>query len=244
VFISHTPRTRDLAASVVQSLAATGIDALDVADGQPGASWFHGTSARLRRATDLLALLSNDWSTDPYRFAELSMAVSGRMRGRIGTIIPVVVDRGTDPPPILNPHQPVDVSSADDLASEVASVVAARLRNARQEGFADPAAEISQLWTAARMLSAAQLGTRRSYAAIAHRTAATGLLVGITGAAASIGAVVGSTGIGGSGVAVLGGTLAGLVAAGVIYHLALLRLRPHIGGSARPADRRDDDHAA
>jgi hypothetical protein len=244
LFISHTAKTRRLAQKIVDALLAEGIHSFARSDAESGEMWVEAITARLRQARALLILVSEDWPRDPYRLAELSMALTGRMQGKTNHIIPIIVDRGVSAPPILAPYQPMNASLAHNIPNEVASLVASRLKALRYMSDTDAATEIVQLRNAGNLLGEISIGSRRGYAIKARRTTILGLVVGTTGTTASIAAVLGSSSIGGRNVSALGGVAAGLIVATSMF-LALLRVRLYFAQqrAASLGTIRQDDHA-
>lgn len=243
VFVSYTDDTRELVKSVARQLELKGLRvfAKDV-DTSPD-EWAGKVAPEIRKASFVLIFVSDNWTSGPFAFAELSVAVSRKeLESRI---LVVRTHQKTRMPSILKQYDVIDVSQdrpnakAAKVVSEFLDIAVSIPESAADEHRVDRAT------AAAAMIALARRFARQNYEVDSKmlmlptvlRALGAGIIVTVSGLLFMLAVVIEASRLGGILASFAAGLLAGT--AGLVGRL--VRHSRHNGkktdsGSRLPPD--------
>ena len=117
VFLSYSTADRDRAARIAEALDQAGLHVIHPQQAALGQDIFAGIVEAIDQSDVAVFLVSDASASSSWVGSELAYAMAVRLHGGRTRIVPVILDKGVEPPPLLRGLQFFDVS--DPAAFEV-----------------------------------------------------------------------------------------------------------------------------
>lgn len=125
VFISHSASDRGFAEHLAQVLSQRGVEVWTNAEVRPGESWISQLRTAIETADAIIPVLSSRFAKSQWAEFEVSAALADRLSGGTKKIIPVLAEKGAEPPFFLKDVQWADLSSDELFSKNIDSVLQA-----------------------------------------------------------------------------------------------------------------------